>query len=106
MPEDPESLIQTLQAEIDRLMVENLHLRSLLGEKSAVTISENSNEDHEFSNINDRSLPEEKIELFRTLFRGRNDVYPKRWISVDGSRSGYSPVFDTTKGFQIPKEQR
>ena len=106
MNEDSESLMQKLQAEIDRLNVEILHLRSLLGEKSLVTIAENPNENNEDSSINHRSPPEEKIELFRTLFRGRNDVYPKRWVSVDGSKSGYSPVFDTSKGFQIPKEQR
>jgi superfamily II DNA or RNA helicase len=32
----------------------------------------------------------EKIALFRSLFRGREDVYAQRWDSPDG-RSGYSP---------------
>jgi superfamily II DNA or RNA helicase len=32
----------------------------------------------------------EKIALFRSLFRGREDVYAQRWESPDG-RSGYSP---------------
>jgi superfamily II DNA or RNA helicase len=32
----------------------------------------------------------EKITLFRSLFRGREDVYAVRWESPDG-RSGYSP---------------
>ena len=36
--------------------------------------------------------PEEKIEIFRGLFRGREDVYPKRWVSDRTRRSGYSPV--------------
>ena len=31
-----------------------------------------------------------KIALFRSLFRGREDVYAQRWESPDG-RSGYSP---------------
>ena len=35
--------------------------------------------------------PLEKIGLFRSLFRGRHDVYAKRWENRDG-RSGYSPV--------------
>jgi superfamily II DNA or RNA helicase len=33
----------------------------------------------------------QKIELFRSLFRGRDDVYASRWESPDG-RHGYSPV--------------
>jgi hypothetical protein len=34
---------------------------------------------------------EDKISLFMSLFKGRSDVYAKRWQSRDG-RSGYSPV--------------
>ncbi len=34
---------------------------------------------------------EEKISLFRRLFRGRTDVYPIRWESKTG-KSGYSPA--------------
>jgi hypothetical protein len=33
----------------------------------------------------------EKISLFMSLFKGRDDVYAKRWQSKDG-RSGYAPV--------------
>ena len=35
---------------------------------------------------------DEKISLFKSLFRGRKDVYPKRWVSSRTGRSGYSPV--------------
>ena len=35
---------------------------------------------------------EEKIALFRRLFRGRSDVYSVRWVSKDGTRSGYTPA--------------
>lgn len=34
---------------------------------------------------------QQKIELFRSLFRGREDVYAVRWENPDG-RHGYSPV--------------
>ena len=34
---------------------------------------------------------EEKILIFRKLFRGRTDVYPVRWSSQNG-KSGYSPA--------------
>jgi hypothetical protein len=33
---------------------------------------------------------EQRIELFLSLFRGRDDVYAARWESADG-RSGYMP---------------
>jgi superfamily II DNA or RNA helicase len=33
----------------------------------------------------------EKVRLFMSLFKGRNDVYAKRWEGREG-RSGYSPV--------------
>ncbi len=35
---------------------------------------------------------QEKISLFRSLFRGREDVYPKLWISKRSGRTGYTPV--------------
>lgn len=37
------------------------------------------------------SDPMEKIRLFQSLFRGREDVYAKRWQNKKGA-SGYSPV--------------
>lgn len=34
----------------------------------------------------------EKVELFRSLFRGRMDVYPIRWESKTTGKSGYTPA--------------
>ena len=34
----------------------------------------------------------EKIRLFRSLFRGRTDVFPKRWENAKQARSGYAPA--------------
>ena len=42
--------------------------------------------------VNDRSSPTEKIALFRSLFRGREDVYPRRFESRTTGKTGYSPV--------------
>lgn len=36
--------------------------------------------------------PREKIALLRSLFRGREDVFPKLWISRKGDRKGYMPA--------------
>lgn len=34
---------------------------------------------------------EAKVDLYQSLFRGRADVYAKRWENAKGDRSGYSP---------------
>jgi len=38
------------------------------------------------------SSSEDKIALFRSLFRGREDVYPRRFESRKTGRSGYAPA--------------
>lgn len=42
--------------------------------------------------INQHSSPEDKIALFRSLFRGRDDVYPRRFESRRSGKSGYQPA--------------
>src|SRR6202790_1409076 len=42
--------------------------------------------------IHYHSAPEDKIALFRSLFRGREDVYPRRFESRRTGKTGYSPV--------------
>ena len=74
--------------ELRQLRAENARLRTLLGahgifdppgkpalveQKSAVLLT-----------------PNEKVALFRRLFRGRTDVYPVRWENKSG-KSGYAP---------------
>ena len=39
-----------------------------------------------------RLSPEEKVALFRQLFRGRKDVYPVRWESRTTGKTGYAPA--------------
>jgi superfamily II DNA or RNA helicase/very-short-patch-repair endonuclease len=42
--------------------------------------------------ITNLSPPVAKIKLFRSLFRGREDVYPRRFESRKTGKSGYSPA--------------
>lgn len=35
-----------------------------------------------------------KVALFRSLFRGRDDVFPRRWENARTGKSGYSPACD------------
>lgn len=44
------------------------------------------------SSVNNQSSQEEKINLFRSLFRGREDVFPRRFESVKTGKTGYAPV--------------
>ena len=49
------------------------------------------------SNLVDAGVPSpataaEKVALFRSLFRGRHDVYPKRWDNAKSGRTGYAPA--------------
>ena len=34
----------------------------------------------------------DKIALFRSLFRGREEVFPRRWENLNSGKAGYSPV--------------
>jgi hypothetical protein len=42
--------------------------------------------------VTNQSSQEEKIHLFRTLFRGREDVYPQRFESLKTGKTGYQPA--------------
>ena len=42
--------------------------------------------------VNQNSPAYKKIELFKSLFKGRSDVYAKRWYSKTTEKSGYQPV--------------
>lgn len=78
-----------LLEENSRLKNENLELRKMLGVNDKVVTS-----CRQFSNANitKHSLPEEKIALFRSFFRGREDVFARRWYSKTTGKSGYQPV--------------
>ncbi|MBF0268883.1 MAG: DEAD/DEAH box helicase family protein [Alphaproteobacteria bacterium] len=42
--------------------------------------------------VTGNSSPADKVSLFRSLFRGREDVFPKRWTNLKSGKSGYSPA--------------
>ena len=47
---------------------------------------------HESGFVDHLSSVEIKIALFRSLFRGRDDVYPRRFESRKTGKSGYQPA--------------
>jgi superfamily II DNA or RNA helicase len=77
--------------ELLRLRSENRRLRDLLAEHGIELPSDTGPAAQPAVAKNAPVLaPEEKVKLFRGLFRGREDVYAVRWESPDG-RKGYSP---------------
>ena len=47
-----------------------------------------------------------KIALFRSLFKGREDVYPKLWISKNGDRKGYMPACNNDGSYTLCGKRR
>ena len=73
-----------LLARIKELEAENAELRKRLGEPVA-TVSSAS------CAMKNLSL-QEKIDLFCSLFKGRYDVFARRWYSKTSGKAGYQPV--------------
>lgn len=69
--------------ECTRLKEENKRLRVLLG----LPIETNKKDSHSV----EVAPQKDNITIFRSLFRGREDVFPIRWENKQG-RSGYSPA--------------
>ena len=85
-------------AECERLQKENADLRLRLGESSADCIpivgsdlSLNHKKAQLTATVTAVSPPERKVSFYRSLFRGRDDVYAVRWEGRNG-RTGYSPA--------------
>ncbi len=96
---DPEDLRDQLQKALDEcksLREENQRLKKLLGlyredrVPTKLKISEPSTPYEPANQVTNESPIEARIALFRSLFRGREDVYPVRWEGRKGS--GYSPA--------------
>ena len=67
---------ECLHKEIDRL-------QSLLSNKGALST---------LPIIKQHLSLEEKVDVFRNLFKGREDVFARRWYSRTSGKSGYQPV--------------
>ena len=100
MIHDLDARIAELEAKCQQLLEENKSLKKRLGLETSpiqpATTSKPVNQ-QEIALVVAASAKElsteAKIQLFRSLFRGREDVYPIRWESKNG-KSGYSPACD------------
>lgn len=87
----------SLIRELDQLKEENARLKELLQANGIAyeVVTTNADEDKIYSNITfpDAHLwKDEKVELFHSLFRGREDVFARRWYSKATNKGGYHPV--------------
>src|SRR5215472_18956142 len=83
--------VRALLEKCRRLEGENQQLRDLLAENGiAVPAARPNGQPLQAQAARPALNTALKIALFRSLFRGREDVYAQRWESPDG-RSGYSP---------------
>ena len=95
-----------MRDELLRLRSENRRLRELLA-KHGIEIPPDTDrivQPAVAKNAPART-PEEKVRLFRELFRGREDIYALRWESPDG-RKGYSPKSERDwKAYHAAKQE-
>ena len=98
-PEDLQTQLQKALEECTSLKEENERLKKLLGLPSEEIIPPHKLIISEPPSLYTATSPtvtnnfsiEEQVTLFRSLFRGREDVYPVRWEGKYGN-SGYSPA--------------
>jgi superfamily II DNA or RNA helicase len=93
--EDDEIRLNELRTRLAALDRERAEVADLIAQitfqrpPKAVASESTTSPNHE---LNQKSASSEKIGLFRTLFRGREDVFPIRWENARSQKSGYAPA--------------
>ena len=88
--------IRIAEMDLERLEAKRTALKErikqLKGQKQSISNDQPLLRRPSVSNITNESTQEQKIALFRALFRGREDVYPRRFESKRTGKSGYQPA--------------
>lgn len=88
--EDIQGKYDKLINECNTLRIENEELKSILRQHGIVYPKEDLFSNKKFPAV--KLSLDEKITLFRSYFKGRDDVFARRWFSKTTERSGYQPV--------------
>lgn len=89
MTDDLEIRLKKVLEECAQLRAENASLRLQFGIQ--YDVADTNSDDKQSSFAHNTLSIEKKISLFRSYFRGREDVYALRWEGKDGKK-GYSPA--------------
>jgi hypothetical protein len=85
--------IAMLQSRLIALEEERAEIsKRLQGLERARTEEDPAESVHAIAVVTMRSATEAKIALFRSLFRGRTDVVPRRWENPKTGKAGYAPM--------------
>lgn len=85
----PIAILKERLAALDR---ERLEIAKRLGSLEKARAEETKQQVPDPASVTMASSISEKIALFRSLFRGREDVLPRRWENPKTGNSGYAPV--------------
>ena len=86
------SIIQEELKKIKNLEIEKKEYLHKLYEQKRLAIEDEYLNELSDVKVNKFSAESEKIELFRSLFKGREDVFPRRFESKRTGRKGYQPA--------------
>lgn len=86
---ETESELSKLNARRDELLGQ---LAELQQQKASLLDGQEAAPQPQVPSLTNQSSPEEKIALFRRLFRGREDIYARRFESRRTGKKGYQPV--------------
>jgi superfamily II DNA or RNA helicase len=81
-----------LQKELTKVEAKRQQLLREITEIESITTGSQGNRHSNQETLNNHSPIQEKIKLYRSLFRGREDVYPRRFESIKTGKSGYQPA--------------
>lgn len=84
--------IEKIEAELSYLDHHRVQLLDELLQLRQELLQNNSSAQLQETSINNQSPQEDKIRLFRSLFKGREDVFPRRFENSKTGKSGYAPV--------------
>ncbi len=95
--EELQKKYDTLVGKYNALLAENEELKSILLQHGIVySVSEISDKEPIFSPVIFPSVnftPDEKIALFSSFFKGRTDVFARRWFSRTTGKGGYQGLY-------------
>ena len=83
-------MMETLEKRLDELYIQKTKI-----EEEIELLKEQIKQKNHLALIKKKFTKDEKIELFKSLFVARFDIYAKKWISRDGTKQGFYPVTAT-----------